>query len=868
MGRRARAGSVVAARSAVVQRASLDTYVKKRDFGKTPEPRGRKARRKASEPLEFVVQKHGARRLHYDFRLELDGVLKSWAVPKGPSLVPGERRLAVATEDHPLAYASFEGVIPKGEYGAGAVVVWDRGYWTCDGDPHEGLVRGRLDFSLEGEKMRGGWRLVRMASREKAENWLLMKRRDAAAREGEPDALVVSQPASVLTGRDLDEVRADEDRTWSGSDDASVMPVHALGDPSAIEGAVRRGLPRRLEPQLATLVDAPPDAPGWLHEMKLDGYRLLCAVDRGKVRLVTRRGNDWTERFAAIAKDAEELAPHRVVLDGEAVVLDAEGRPDFQALQNAMGTGQEDLFLYAFDLLWLDGWDLRGASLRARKEALRLLLAATPALSRIRYGDHVEGPGAAVLEQACAMGLEGIVCKRADAPYRAGRGRDWLKVKCRRRDEVVVIGYTAPEGSRVGLGALLVATREEGGALRYAGKVGTGFDDATLRSLTRRLDAIARPEPAITVKLAPRERRRVTWVEPQLVAEIAFHGFTSDGILRHPAFQGLREDKGPEDVRIEHAVSIPARDRKTRATPPVIERSRGESIVAGVRITHPDRVLFPEQGLTKQDLAAYYATIADVVLPGLYDRPLTLLRCPDGRHRECFHQKAANQSVPRSMSRVRVAPGKDYVTVRNLEDLLGLVQIGVLEIHVWGSRADKLERPDILVFDLDPDTEVPWAHVVATAETLRDRLGRLDLAAFPRVTGGKGLHVVVPIERRTTWEDAKQFTQDVALELQRAAPDHFTTNISKARRKGKILIDYLRNARESTAIASYSVRAREGAPVAVPLSWEELSGTEAAPRFTPDDVIARVRAGVDPWRGFDDARARLTKKAMAAVKGR
>jgi bifunctional non-homologous end joining protein LigD len=658
----------------VAERASLDTYLRKRDFDKTPEPRGRKVRRKPSEPLQFVVQKHGARRLHYDFRLELDGVLKSWAVPKGPSLVPGERRLAVATEDHPLAYAAFEGVIPRGEYGAGPVVVWDRGYWSCEGDPRAGLKRGRLDFTLEGEKLRGGWRLVRMGEEGDKENWLLMKRRDAAALEGEPDALVRSQPASVLTGRDLDDVRADADRTWRGSDDASAMPVHALGDPSALEGAEARALPRKLEPQLATLVDAPPDATGWLHEMKLDGYRLLCVVDRGEVTLRTRRGNDWTERFGAIASDAERFGARTLVLDGEAVVLDAQGRPDFQALQNAMGSGQEELFLYAFDLLYLDGFDLRGASLRARKEALRLLLAATPGLSRIRYGDHVEGSGADVLTQACVMGLEGIVCKRADAPYRAGRGRDWLKVKCRRRDEVVVIGYTAPAGSRVGLGALLVATREEGGALRYAGKVGTGFSEPTLLSLTRQLDAIARAEPPIPVKLPPRERRRVTWVEPQLVAEIAFHGFTNDGTLRHPAFMGLREDKRPEEVRIEHASTAAAAAAAAgRVSPPVIERARDEATVNGVRISHPDRVLFPEQGLTKVALAAYYATIAGVVVPGMHDRPLTLLRCPDGRHKECFYQKQANQSVPKHVTRVRVRPGKDYVAVRSIDDLLGLV---------------------------------------------------------------------------------------------------------------------------------------------------------------------------------------------------
>ena len=638
--------------------------------------------------------------------------------------------------------------------------------------------------------------------------------------------------------------------------------MHALGDPSGIAGARPAVLPRSIEPQLATLVDEPPQAAGYLHEMKLDGYRILCVVDRGRVTLLTRRGNDWTGRFSSIAREAEHLGEHRLVLDGEAVILDAHGRPDFQALQNAMGGDREDIVYYAFDLLYLDGFDLRGAALRARKEALRLLLAATPDVTAIRYSDHVQGPGRDFYEQACQAGLEGIVCKKADAPYRAGRNRHFLKVKCRKRDELVIIGYTPPGGSRVGFGALLVATREQGQPLRYAGKVGTGFSGATLRSLKARLDAIARDDPPIPTTLPPRERRRVTWVEPELVAEVAFHGFTDDGTLRQPAFMGLREDKSPADVRIEHAsksMGVPS------ARAPSIVRDEQSATIEGVRLTHPDRVMFPEMGLTKLALATYYASIPEVVIVGMYDRPLTLLRCPEGAHADCFYQKRPRPGVPASVPRVRVKPGTDYLAVHELADVLALVQLGVLELHIWGARADRLDRPDLMVFDLDPGPGVPWTSVVATADTLRQRLHRLELTAFCRLTGGKGLHVVVPIERYATWDEVQAFTQGVVAELVAAAPEYLTANMAKSRRKNKIFIDVFRNAPEATAIASYSVRAREGAPVAAPIGWDELADTSEVPHWSPDDVIARVSAGIDPWREFEECRARLTRAALSAV---
>ncbi len=640
---------------------------------------------------------------------------------------------------------------------------------------------------------------------------------------------------------------------WRASAEAP-PPSAAFGDPAGIEGAKPAPLPRRIVPQLATLTKAPPAGDGYWHEIKLDGYRLLCVRAGDGVRLLTRRGLDWTERFAGIARALAAL-DHDLVLDGEAVVLDRHGKSDFGALQRALSGGPSQIHYYAFDLLHLDGYDLRPAPLRARKEALRVVLAGGADQGVIRYSDHVVGGGEAFLREACRMGLEGIVSKRADAPYRSGRNKHFLKIKCRLREELVVVGFTAPQGARTGIGALVVATRDGGGALRYAGKVGTGFRQADLTALHAALAPLARPEPPVDATLPPRERRRTTWVDPRMVVEVELHGWTDDGLVRHGSFVGRREDKPAAEVRRERPQALPIE----------IDAQRGEARVMGVRLSSPDKVLYPEQGLRKIDLAAYYAQVGEAMLPWVYDRPLTLLRCPEGRHAECFYQKQAHRSVPASLPRVRVKRDTDYLTVRRVEDLLALVQLGVLEIHVWGARADRLDRPDILVLDLDPGPGVAWRDVVATAGALRERVAALGLTAFVRVTGGKGLHLVIPIERRTDWDDAKAFTRGLAGELTRAAPSRYTANMSKAKRKGKIFVDYLRNDAEATAIASYSLRAREGAPVACPVGWDEIADTDEAPRFGTEAVIARVNDGIDPWRDMPDARARLTQQALGDV---
>jgi bifunctional non-homologous end joining protein LigD len=794
---------------------ALEEYHRRRDFRRTREPRGRAARRRSAEGV-FVVQRHDARRLHYDFRLELDGVLKSWAVPKGPSLVPGERRLAAETEDHPLEYARFEGEIPAGEYGAGKVAIWDRGRWQAIGDPRAGLAKGALEFRLAGRKLRGRWRLVRMRSRNGRPgraSWLLIKGHDQ------------EKPAAP--------------RSEEGS-----------ADPRSLACAVRAALPRTLAPQLATLVDEAPGGDEWLHELKLDGYRLIARVENRRARLLTRAGHDWTERFAGVAAALERLPLRSALLDGEAVVLDARGRSQFQALQQALASGRGEIHLFLFDCLYLDGWDLRECRLDLRKEVLRALFDQVPEGSPLRFSDHHAGGGPAFFAEACRSGVEGIVSKRADAPYRSRRSRSWLKVKCTLRQELVIAGYTDPAGSRNGLGALLLAVHGDDGRLRYAGKVGTGFDGATLATLRRRLAPLEREKPA--VEAAPRARGQ-HWVEPRLVAEVAFTEWTADGRIRHPSFVGLREDKPAAQVRIERAKSLPAPAGGAKPLQ-----------IAGVPLSTPDRVYYPESGVTKLELAQYYERMQSRVLPGLEGRPLTLVRCPEGLAGECFYQKHADRSIPPLVPRVVVKKGRaPYAMVQGLPSLIALVQMGVLELHVWGARADRLDRPDLLVVDLDPDPSVPWRKIADTALLLRGLFDELGLVPFVRSTGGKGLHVVVPLERRTGWEELKAFARAVVAQIVRTAPAEFTAKMSKAERPGKIFLDVFRNAPEATAIASWSVRARPGAPVAAPLPWERLLEDER-PVVSLRDALASL-AEPDPWADFEASRRALTSAMRRRV---
>ncbi|HEX3553734.1 MAG TPA: DNA ligase D [Thermoanaerobaculia bacterium] len=921
---------------------ALEEYRRKRDFKATPEPAGEAApkKRKAkgkTKAQSFVIQKHAASRLHYDFRLEMEGVLRSWAVPKGPSLDPGEKRLAVHVEDHPLDYGGFEGIIPKGQYGGGTVLLWDRGTWSPEeeGDPVAAYRKGKLKFRLDGEKLHGGWTLVRMHGRQggdNGENWLLIKENDDTARPGSGDAIVQERPESVESGQSLEEVAADPERVWQSNraesaDDGfkariaakatkaakkvsgrggsgrtgggSTRPVEAL-DPSTLPGARKAKMPAVIEPELATLVDAVPQGEEWIHEIKYDGYRALCHLKDGEARLITRSGKDWTDHFAPVAREAATLPAREAVLDGEVVVLEADGTSSFQALQNALSENRgKDLVYFAFDLLHLDGYDLRPAPLAARKEALGALLSGR--VGAVRFGDHILGGGEGFYRQACDFALEGIVCKRADLPYRAGRSKDWLKVKCLKRQEFVIVGFTDPEGSRVGLGALLLAVYE-GRELVFAGKVGTGFTDRILLDLRRRLDKIVVDKPAF--KNAPRgaEARRSHWVKPQLVGEVAFTEWTREGILRHPTFQGLREDKKPAEVVRERpqelppaaaaqkSVKSPAARKKVSAVkakkgpkppvrpapeeaevPPQGRSRKKEVLIAGVRFSNPEKVLYPGQGVTKRDLAVYYSRIADWILPHVSNRPLTLVRCPEGQAKQCFYQKHVNEQFPESVYRVDVEESgktQPYGAVDSLDGLLALVQMGVLELHVWGSHRDRIEQPDYVVFDFDPDEGLAWERVVEGAITVRDFLADLGLRTFLKTTGGKGLHVVLPLTRRAewTWDEVKAFTKAVTETVVAAEPAKYTSKLPKVDRKGKVFIDYLRNGRGATSIAPFSTRARPGAPVSAPLFWEELESGVKANTWTVQNLPDRLAAlPADPWEDFGKVRQSITAAMKKAV---
>lgn len=858
----------------------LEAYRGRRDFGRTPEPSG--AREAGSDEPMFVIQKHAATRLHYDLRLELDGVLKSWAVPKGPSLDPGERRLAIHVEDHPLEYGSFEGVIPSGEYGGGTVLLWDRGRWRSYGDAAEGYRRGRLRFRLEGAKLRGDWNLVRMADRDEddgRENWLLIKARDAAAK-GDGGRLVDERPESVATGRTLDEIAADvrgAEAASAAAEDGSAAtdsgrPAAALPDPASLEGARRGALPRRPRPALARLEDEAPAGDDWLHEIKFDGYRALCRRDEDEVRVLTRNGNDWTARFPTVAEAVGALPCRTAVLDGEVVVVAPDGTTSFQRLQDVLGKGRfQELRYYAFDLLYLDGYDLSAVPLEERKAVLeRIIEHAGDGARRIRYSDHVVGHGADFQRQACGFGVEGIISKRRRGKHRPGRSRNWRKIKCWQQQEFVVGGYTDPAGGRTGFGSLLLGVYDRAGELVYAGRVGTGFTDQSLRDIHARLRRLECDRPPFTRGPVAAGEADVHWVEPELVAEVAFAEWTRDGVLRHPSFKGLREDRPAREVVRERgggAGSGDGRAAPRRAQPeaaldaaPDLPEALMRGTVAGVRLTNPDRVFYPDVGVTKAELAARYAALADRILPRLAGRPLTLVRCPSGVGGDCFFQKHAGEGMPAPIGRVDVkeeAGEAPYMYIRDAASLVSLFQMGALELHVWGARVDALERPDRIVFDLDPGPGVDWRRVVQAARELRLRLLGLGLASFVKTTGGKGLHVVVPLKPATTWEKLKDFAQAVAETMASASPDRYTARLAKSRRRNRIFIDYLRNTRGATAVAPYSPRARPGALVAMPLRWDELRPSLDPKRFHVRTMTSRLEAG-DPWSGMEETRQTLT----------
>ncbi|MET0289982.1 MAG: DNA ligase D [Pseudoxanthomonas sp.] len=825
---------------------SLRDYARKRRFEGTPEPSG-SGDQSGHRPI-FVVQLHHASSRHYDFRLEADGVLKSWAVPKGPSLRAGEKRLAVEVEDHPLSYAGFEGDIPQGHYGAGHVDLFDEGHWAAEGDPLEGLAQGKLDFVLRGERLSGGWKLVRTQMRGKQRQWLLIKRDDDAAADLEADDLI-DTARERASGRARRAARGQAARPATHAKRAaravakpSASARKAAGKPRradarwhrralALEGARDTPYPAGSPPQLCLLRGHAPTGDGWLHEIKWDGYRLLVDVVEGQVKLRSRGGLDWNATFPEVVEAVAALPVSDLRLDGELVVIDADGRSDFSTLQRVVdGTSKAQLRYLAFDMPGVAGVDMSSVPLEARKALLKQLLGDMPGL--LAFSEHVVGHGAEVFAASAGKGLEGIVSKRRDARYAGGRGDAWVKVKHEHTDEFVIVGYTDPKGSRSGFGSLLMA-QPEGDALRYVGRVGTGFDQSGIAALMKRMAPLKTEHAAVALPAhVPFSARAVHWIRPGLVAEVAFRGWAKEGLLRQAAFKRLREDKSMAQRR----------DRETHTTPDVV-------------ITHPERLVYKTDGIRKGEVADYYRQVAPWLLPELRGRPLSLLRCPEGAGGECFFQKHHGASLGEAVHAVPLkqkSGREDYVFIDDVAGLLSLVQMNTLEFHPWGSTVAAPEKPDRLVFDLDPAPGVSWTEIKAAARDVRARLQEVGLESFLRLSGGKGVHVVVPITPGPSWDTVKDFSEAFAQAMAQASPARYIATMSKAKREGRIFIDWLRNGRGNTSVCNWSLRAREHASVAVPLRWEELGRITRPDAFTLEKALRRAaRLKQDPWVGID-----------------
>jgi bifunctional non-homologous end joining protein LigD len=822
----------------------LAAYREKRDFSRTAEPKPKLVKSKGSQ---FVVQKHDARRLHFDLRLELDGVLKSWAVTRGPSLVPGEKRLAVQTEDHPMEYLDWEGVIPKGEYGGGTMIVWDRGTWKPEADPHRGLAKGHLDFSLDGSRLKGHWHLVRINRKpgEKKDPWLLIKSKDEYAREADEPEIVEEEMTSYLSGRTNDELAAAGDIRADHAQRAKVART-ALPDPARLKGAKKGILPVFVEPSLALAAQTPPAGDHWVHEIKHNGYRIQARIDGGQVKLLTRKGLDWTVRFRPIETALKKLPVGSALIDGEIVVQDESGISSFAGLQSDLKSGRKDRLAYfAFDLLYLEGADMRGARLIDRKALLKSVLETLPSPSVVQYSDHMAEDGPTVLAHACRMGLEGIISKRIDRPYSSGRGEHWLKSKCVLGQEFVIIGYVPSTAMSNAVGSLVLGYYDKRGLI-HAGRAGTGFSEDEALALHRRLDKMKAERPAFAAPLPPGVEKGVKWVSPELVAEIEYRGWSSDRLLFQAAYKGLLEDRIAGEVVLEEA-------------PTTVKPARS---IAPFRLTHPERILWETEGITKQGLAEFYAEIADWILPHVQGRVLSLVRCPSGMRKPCFYAKHVWKGVSDAVLRVDVGEDEPMLAIEDFEGLIALVQAGVLEIHPWGSRRESLDAPDRIIFDLDPGEDVAWSRVIAGALEVRARLERLGLQSFVKTSGGKGLHVMLPIMPEAGWDTVKAFSQEIAEAMAADSPERYVAKMTKSIRRGRIFVDYLRNGRGATAVAAYSTRARAGATVSAPLDWDELSDAIKADHFTLDNLRQRLAfVGRDPWADFF-----MTKQKLRARK--
>jgi bifunctional non-homologous end joining protein LigD len=932
----------------------LDTYRKKRRFDETPEPSGgARARRgegkaaSAGPALSYLIQEHHARRLHYDFRLELDGTLKSWAVPKGPCLDPSVKRLAVHVEDHPVEYGSFEGEIPPGNYGAGTVIVWDRGTWEPAGgveQARKAYAAGRLKFRLHGAKLHGGWALVRSGMRGSGdkEQWLLIKERDEEARPESEYDVIEQLPGSALSDGAASKKKGRKAIRKAG-EDAATKPSRGKGDGGAsvaaqaprsgrahsghpdivatrtmqslrelavspsVEGAVKARLPESLKPQLATLTDEVPPGDEWLYEIKFDGYRALARIDHADakpVRIFTRSGLDWTTKFKGQAQAFAALEIETAWIDGEAVVLDEHGVPSFQALQNAFDANRpQDIVIFAFDLPYLNGYDLRNVPLVQRRALLRALLEGFGD-DTVRFSEDFALDAHDLLHSACEMSLEGIVGKRRDSPYTSRRSGAWIKLRCRRRQEFVIVGYSEPAGSRTGFGALLLGVHDARGKLHYAGRVGTGFDAATLRAVKRELDALELQRSPLAEPPSERSRTKVHWVRPELVAECNFAEWTSERIVRQASFISLRRDKPASDIVKEapravkneaaaqstsdrhsddqhsdakHSDATPRRTGKASRAKAAKTSNDMETVneteqsdkplkagdtVAGVRISNPQRIIDKSIDFAKRDLVRYFERIAPWLLEHVKGRPLALVRAPDGIDGELFFQKHASRlSIPFITQHEGLDPGHPpLLTVDTARALVGVAQMGTVELHTWNAVAANIEKPDRMVFDLDPDPTLGWDRMIEAARLTRELLSELGLQSWCKTSGGKGLHVVVPLARHAGWDEVKAFAQAAAQHMAATLPDRFSAKMGAQNRRGRIFVDYLRNNRGSSTVAAFSPRARPGMGVSMPLAWDELDDTTGGAQWTVQNVHERLAAlAADPWADYASVKQRITK---------
>ncbi len=815
----------------------LQEYSQKRNFNITEEPAGETEAQ--GEDLRFAVQHHEARRDHYDLRLEWDGTLLSWAVPKGPSYNTRDKRLAVQVEDHPLEYRNFEGTIPKGEYGGGTMMLWDEGFWEPKGDVEEGLRTGSLKFVLKGRRLRGKWALVRLKPKagETKNNWLLLKEKDEYAKT-EDD--VAAFTTSIRTGRTMTEIEKGEDEKITQN------PFH------------------KVNVQLAKLAGTVPEGDDWLYELKYDGYRILAFIEGSNVRLITRNGNDYTRRFQDVAFSLIEWTAGRaMILDGEMVILDASGKTDFQALQNYMRNPKGLSLTYIiFDLLALDGEDLREHLLIKRKETLEMLMQDAPA--NLRYSQHIAGNGKDFFRAACQEDLEGIIGKKSNSAYRGTRSGDWIKLKCDKRQEFVIGGYTLSDKRTSGVSSVLLGIYE-GEELIYAGRAGTGFTERMMRELEEKFSRIKRSESPFKQAPKPRKNEKIIWLEPELIAEIKFAEWTGENQLRQASFKGLREDKAPKEIKRERAGDIISSDQssKVEALPPgqmegPVDTTKKKLIIAGIKITNPDKMIFENPAITKEDVVRYYEKISERMIPYVRNRILSIVRCPKGISQSCFFKKHPGPDN-RAIVTVPVTNSKgeteQYFYINDTSGLVYEAQMGTLEFHTWGSRADNLENPDIMVFDLDPDEGMNLETVRQGVRDVKSILEQLSLKSYLKTSGGKGYHVIVPFEPAADWETFHDFAKRIAEVMEQKWPDRYTSNVRKANRKNRIFIDWIRNGRGATSIAPYSIRAREGARVSIPITWEELD-TVAPDGVDMADALSRIKGG-DPWNDFFHISQRL-----------